>query len=261
MKINNSESFIDLAQHMADVSGEILRRSFQKSNIFADKSDASPVTEIDLTVERAIRGMIQDAYPEHGIIGEEVGDFKRNAEYVWLIDPIDGTKAFIAGIPVFGTLIALARNGEPFLGIIDQPILRQRWVGVDGAQTMLNGSPVHVRKCQDISEAIIDISSPEYFKGDDRNAFNRLRKAVKWAVYGGSCYAYGMLAAGFLDIGLEVEHEPPDYCALVPIVRNAGGVITDWQGDALTINSGNRFIAAGDHEVHARAISLLNSRR
>ncbi len=260
MKISNSECFIDLAQQMADVSGEILRRSFQKSNIFTDKSDESPVTEIDLTVERAIREMIQDAYPEHGIIGEEVGDFKRDAEYVWLIDPIDGTKAFIAGIPVFGTLIALARNGEPFLGIIDQPILRQRWVGVDGAQTMLNGSPVHVRKCKDISEALIDIASPEYFKGEDRNAFDRLRKAVKWAVYGGSCYAYGMLAAGFLDIGLEVEHEPPDYCALVPIVRNAGGVITDWQGASLTINSGNRFIAAGDYGVHARALCLLNGR-
>jgi len=260
MKITDSECFIDLAQHMADVSGEILRRSFQKSNIFTDKSDASPVTEIDLAVERAIRGMIQDAYPEHGIIGEEFGDLRRDAEYVWVIDPIDGTKAFIAGIPVFGTLIALAHNGEPFLGIMDQPILRQRWVGVDGAGTMLNGSPVHVRKCGDISEALIDVASPEFFKGEDRKAFDRLRKAVKWAVYGGSCYAYGMLSAGFLDIGLEVEHEPPDYCALVPIVKNAGGVITDWQGGPLTINSGIRFIAAGDHGVHEKALGLLNSR-
>jgi len=208
MKINNRECFIDLAQHLADVSGEIIRRSFHKSNIVTVKSDASPVTEIDRTVESAIRGMIQDAYPE--------------------------------------------------LGIIDQPILRKRWVGVDGEQTVLNGSPVHVRKCQDISEALIDISSPEYFKGDDRNAFDRLRKAVKWAVYGGSCYAYGMLSAGFLDIGIEAEHEPTDYCALVPIVRNAGGVITDWQGTSLTINSGSRFIAAGDYGVHAKALRLLN---
>jgi len=259
MKTCNMNRYIGFANRLADISGEIIRMSFRKSNSVEVKADESPVTNIDREVERALREEIDSECSDNGVIGEEYGPFKEDAEFVWIIDPIDGTKAFISGIPVFGTLIALARYGEPILGIIDQPISRERWIGADGVQTTFNGSPVCVRKCPDIAEAIIETSSPEYFKGSDRNAFERLFGVTKWAVYGGSCYAYGLLSSGFIDIGIEAEHDPFDYCALVPIVRSAGGVITDWQDSPLTIHSGSRFIAAGDKRVHAEAIRLLNA--
>jgi len=258
MKTHDIERYIDFANRLADISGEIIRASFRKLNSIEVKADESPVTDIDREVERTLREEIESECSDNGIIGEEYGSFKEDAEFVWIIDPIDGTKAFISGIPVFGTLIALARYGEPILGIIDQPISRDRWIGADGVQTTFNGSPVCVRQCPDIAEAIIETSSPEYFKGSDRNAYEHLVGATKWAVYGGSCYAYGLLSSGFIDIGFEAEHDPFDYCALVPIVKNAGGVITDWQDSPLTIRSGTRFIAAGDKRVHAEAIRILN---
>jgi len=257
MNTNTINNFIDLAQRMAHISGDIIRPSYRHPNTVGVKDDASPVTEIDRAVESALRAMIEAEYPDHGIIGEEYGSLCPDAEYVWVIDPIDGTKAFMAGIPVFGTLIAIAHRGVPIVGVMDQPISGERWIGADGVPTTLNGRPVRVRSCPDLAEALICTASPEYYEGDERGAFDRLIGAVKWAVYGGSCYVYGLLAAGSLDIGIEAGHESFDYCALVPIVQNAGGVITDWEGASLTIRSGTRFIAAGDPRAHAQALRLL----
>jgi histidinol phosphatase-like enzyme (inositol monophosphatase family) len=254
------DKFVSFAHEMADCSGEIIRNAYRSMKRIDIKSDDSPVTETDRAVEKALRTMIEAEYPDHGIIGEEYGTVRNDAEYVWLIDPIDGTKAFIVGIPVFGTLIALARRGEPILGVIDHPISRERWIGADGRQTTLNGRPVYTRNCRDVKKALLATSNPEHFKGPDHTCFDRVRSAVNWTIYGGSCYAYGLLSSGTLDIGMEAEHDPVDYSAMVPVIRNAGGKITDWQGNPLTIRSGRRFVATGDPELHDEVIRLIAGR-
>ncbi len=254
------DTYLAFAHRLADASGAVLRRAYRQPQAITVKSDESPVTETDKAVEKAIRDLIEAVFPDHGIIGEELGELRADAEFVWVLDPIDGTKAFLAGIPVFGTLIALARDGVPVLGVIDQPNSAERWIGADGVPTTLNGRPIQVRACPDLADAMICTASPEYYEGEDLAAFERLRAAVKWAVYGGSCYAHGLLAGGSVDLGLEAQVEPFDYCALVPIIRNAGGVATDWDGNPITIRSGSRFLAAGDRRAHERAIELLAGR-
>ena len=181
---------------------------------------------------------------------------RADAEHVWVIDPLDGTRAFIAGFPTFGTLIALVRGGAPVLGIIDQPISNERWVGVAGAPTTLNGAPVRTRACPDLSRALVSTSSPHYFGGDDLAAFERLRRAAGWTYYCTDCYGYALLASGSIDIGVECGMGVHDYCALVPVIENAGGVITDWRGAALTLDSDGRVLAAGDRAAHAQAPML-----
>lgn len=249
--------FAGFVQKLADAAGEIIRRAYTCPKSFVTKPDSSPVTQWDRSVERVIRGMILSEYPGHGIWGEEDGKYNTDAEWCWVIDPIDGTKAFIAGIPVFGVLIALARNRTPVLGVIDNPVSRDRWIGCDGSPATLNGKPIHVRGCADLSDALLFTSSPESFSGKLKSGFDRLRENVKWAVYGGSCHAYGMLATGALDIGVDAGFDPPDFCALVPVIRNAGGISSDWSGKPLTLDSDGRFLAAGDARLHSLALGYL----
>lgn len=248
---------VAFAHRLADASGEVIRRYFRRPFDIDYKRDHSPVTEADRETERAIRDLIAAEHPGHGVIGEEHAPLRADAEYVWIIDPIDGTRSFIAGAPVFGTLIALTRGGVPVLGIIDQPVTGERWLGVDGAPTTFNGKPVRTRTCADLSRALLCTSSPDYYDGDDGAAFERLRRAVEWAHYGTDCYGFGLLAGGHLDIGIEPGMGVHDYFALVPVIENAGGVITDWRGAALTLDSDGRVLAAGDPAAHAQALALL----
>ena len=169
---------VAFAHRLADASGEVIRRYFRRPFDIDYKRDHSPVTEADRETERAIRDLIAAEHPGHGVIGEEHAPLRADAEYVWIIDPIDGTRSFIAGAPVFGTLIALTRGGVPVLGIIDQPIAGERWLGVDGAPTTFNGKPVRTRTCAELSRALLCTSSPHYYEGDDRAAFERLRRVV-----------------------------------------------------------------------------------
>jgi inositol-phosphate phosphatase/L-galactose 1-phosphate phosphatase/histidinol-phosphatase len=206
-----------------------------------------------------MRRLILGEYPDHGIHGEELGLERIDAEWVWVIDPIDGTKAFISGMPLFGVLIALCRNGRPVLGVIDQPISRERWVGADGVPTTLNGAPVSVRECARLAQATLFTTAPEMMDGPAAAPYERLRQAVKLPRYGGDCYAYAMLAGGHVDLVVERKLKPFDYCALVPVVEGAGGVMTDWAGLSLSISGGpGQVIAAGDRRVHAAALDILN---
>ena len=248
---------VAFAHRLADASGEVIRRYFRRPFDIDYKRDQSPVTEADRETERAIRDLIAAEHPGHGVIGEEHAPLRPDAEFVWIIDPIDGTRSFIAGAPVFGTLIALTRGGVPVLGIIDQPITGERWLGVDGAPTTFNGKPVRTRTCAELSPALLCTSSPDYYEGGDRAAFERLRRAVEWAHYGTDCYGFGLLASGYLDIGIEPGMGVHDYFALVPVIENAGGMITDWRGAALTLDSDGRVLAAGDPAAHAQALALL----
>jgi inositol-phosphate phosphatase/L-galactose 1-phosphate phosphatase/histidinol-phosphatase len=249
--------FVALAQTLADQSGAVLRRYFRQPLAIDAKADLSPVTIADREVESLVRAAIETAFPTHGILGEEHGALRTEAEYVWVIDPIDGTKSFMTGKPTFGTLIALTRHGTPILGIIDQPIIGERWLGIAGERTTFNGKPISVRPCPRLADATLYATTPQMFVGGDAAAFQRLAAAVKYPLYGADCYAYGLLACGFTDLVCEASLQPYDYCALAPVVEGAGGVITDWEGRAVTIASGSRILAAGDAKLHRAALDLL----
>lgn len=249
--------FITLAHRLADAARPVVRRYFRTPVSVDTKKDSSPVTIADREVEATMRAIIKETFPHHGILGEEYGNENLEAEYVWVLDPIDGTQAFITGKPSFGTLIALTRRGAPILGVIDQAILDERWIGGDGHPTTLNGQPAHVRACDALSKAYAYTTGPEYFDATTMAAWNRLAARVRQPRYGCDCYAYALLTSGFVDVVAEAGLKPYDYCALVPVVGNAGGTITDWRGDPLTIASDGRVCAAGDRRLHAQALEVL----
>ncbi|MEQ8165734.1 MAG: histidinol-phosphatase [Alphaproteobacteria bacterium] len=248
---------VEFAHELADASGEILRRYFRGRFETTRKSDESPVTEADRLAEQAIRRQISETFPDHGIIGEEFGAEREEANFVWVIDPIDGTKSFVTGKPLFGTLIALLNRGAPVLGVIDQPILRERWVGVAGRETLFNDRPIRTRPCSVLSEAMLYATSPHMFKGTAAAAFDRVRERVAWPNYGADCYAYGLVASGFADLVVEADLKLFDFAALVPVITGAGGVMCDWSGDPLSPASAGEVIAAGDAALIPQILPLL----
>ncbi len=257
MKDSQNTALIAFAGRLADAARAVVAPYFQRPIDIAYKGDASPVTEADRAVETRLREMIADAYPSHGVVGEELDNVNEDAEHVWVIDPIDGTQLFIGGIPLFTTLIALTRAGVPVLGVIDQPISGDRWLGAAGRPTTFNGAPVRSRPCARLADALICTSNPAYYEGADQAAVERLRDAVNWTQYGLDSYGFGLIANGFIDLGLETGVYPHDYCAIAPVIEGAGGVMTDWEGRPLTLTSGPRMLAAGDPAVHAAALALL----
>lgn len=252
------DEFIDLAVRLADAARPITTRYFRTGAEILDKADTTPVTIADREAETAMRELIEAAFPTHGIVGEEFEVVRPDAELVWVLDPIDGTKSFVTGKPLFGTLIGLARGGVPVLGIVDQPVLGERWIGAAGRATTFNGKPTTVRACAALENAWLYATSPDMFgDGADGAAFDRLRRGVKHALYGADCYAYGLLACGFVDLVCEADLKPFDFTAVVPVVEGAGGVMTDWRGAPLTTASDGRVLAAGDPAVHAAALKTL----
>lgn len=251
--------FLALAGRLADASGAVIRRHFRTPVPVEDKDDDSPVTIADRDAETAMRAIIREAFPDHGIVGEEHDDVNPGAAHVWVLDPIDGTKAFIAGKPTFGTLIGLARDGVPILGVIDQPVYGERWLGAAGHPTTFNGDPVRARACATLDHAILNTTGPDLFPGNTGEAFDRLAGRVKRTLYGGDCYAYGLVASGFIDLVAEAGLKSHDFCALAPVVTGAGGAMTDWSGDTLTIGSDGTVLACGDPALLDAAIDSLRS--
>ena len=248
---------VDLAVALADAAGAVVRRYFQTGLDADDKADESPVTVADREAEAVMRALLAERAPGDGIIGEEHGRERTDAEYVWVLDPIDGTKAFLTGKPLFGTLVGLLHHGVPVLGIIDQPILGDRWLGVEGRPTLRNGRPVRVRACAGLGQARLSTTGPQYFTAAERALFDGLGARVKLLSYGGDCYQYGLVASGSLDLVVESGLKLHDFAALVPVITGAGGVITDWQGRPLDVRSTGSVVAAGDARVHAAAIEAL----
>ena len=246
-----------LADRLADTSGDILRRYFRSRIDVEDKADASPVTIADREAEAAIRRQITAHFPTHGIIGEEYGAERSDADWVWVLDPIDGTKSFISGVPLFGTLIALLYLGRPVIGVLDQPISRERWVGALGQPSTLNGQAIAVRECPSLDKATLFATSPDMFKGPNAALWQHAAAAAKLVRYGADCYAYGLVAAGFCDGVVEASLKPYDYCAHIPIIEGAGGMVTDWQGRPAGLASDGRIIAAADRRVHEALVTLL----
>lgn len=235
----------------------MIRPYFRQKLTIDDKPDLSPVTAADREAEAAMRRLIAARFPDHGIIGEEFGRERENAEFVWVLDPIDGTKSFISGVPLFGTLIALARRGRPILGIIDQPISRERWIGAAGRPTRFSGAPIRCRDCPSLATATVFATSPDMFIGTDKAAFGRVAAAAKLVRFGADCYAYGLLALGFIDLVIEASLKPYDFSAMLPIIEGAGGIASDWKGAKLTTASDGRVVVAGDRRTHNAALRLL----
>lgn len=251
------DDLLALAGRLADAAGAVAMRYFRGALAIDAKADASPVTIADREAELAMRAIIEAECPDHGIFGEEHGRARLEAEFVWVLDPIDGTKSFVIGKPLFGNLIALLHAGRPLIGIINCPALGERWVGMAGRPTTLNGQPVKTRAGTAPAAAWLATTTPEMFAGADADAFARLRRDVRHAVYGGDCHSYGLLASGTLDLVAEANMQPYDYMALVPVIEGAGGVVTDWRGVPLTLSSDGRVLAAGDAALHAAARRLL----
>ncbi|KAL3683400.1 hypothetical protein R1sor_001422 [Riccia sorocarpa] len=266
------EAFVNVGHKLADAAGGIIRRYFRTRFDIITKDDFSPVTIADRAAEEAMISIIKEYLPSHGIYGEEHGLYMPDsgAEYVWVLDPIDGTKSFVTGKPLFGTLIALVHKGVPILGIIDQPVLGERWIGTAGEQSTLNGVPITSRSsCKALKDAFLYTTSPHLFAGAKEEAFIRVRDKVKTPLYGCDCYAYGLLAAGHVDLVVESGLKPYDFLALVPVIEGAGGSITDWSGEKLSFwpnsdypscnEKGMEVVAAGSAELHRAALDALDS--
>ncbi|MBL8631335.1 MAG: histidinol-phosphatase [Rhodospirillaceae bacterium] len=250
---------IALVHRLADASGEIVLGHFRKGVSVDTKTDASPVTVADRDSEAKMRELIRIAFPHHGIIGEEHGSENADAEWVWVLDPIDGTKSFINGVPLFGTLIALMHKGVPWLGCINHPALRERWVGGAGQPTTLNHQPCHTRACPDLKQATVYTTDMQYFEPAEHAAFMRLGAAAGVYRTGGmDCYGYAMVAAGWTDIVCEHVSQLHDFAALAPVIEGAGGIVTDWHGKKLKQNSTGHVLACGDRTSHAQALKALN---
>lgn len=245
------------AESLADTAAPIALRYFRTPLAVTTKVDMSPVTKADQEIEALIRRCIRKRYPEHGLLGEEHGREPGSSNLTWVIDPIDGTKSFITGMPTFGTLIALLDGEVPVLGVIDHPVLRERWVGVSSVPSRYNGQPCRTRSCIRLSEAVLYATTPDIFEGPARVAFERVSSSVRLRRFGGDCYAYALLASGFVDAVIEAQLKPYDYMALIPVIEGAGGVITDWLGKPLGLESDGRVVAAATASLHREILDRL----
>ena len=242
------ETDLALAQRLADTAGAAIQPFFRAGFAHETKADASPVTEADRAAESAMRRILNAECPRDGIIGEEFGVERPGAARQWVLDPIDGTTSFMAGRATFGTLIALLVDGWPVLGVIDQPIARERWVGAVGEGAWFNGKLIHTRTCPELAQATLATTGPNYFTPEEGDHFMALAKATahKRLIFGGDCYNYGLVASGHIDLVCEAGLKLHDFAALVPVVEGAGGLMCDWNGEPLSASSEGHVLALGD---------------
>lgn len=247
------------ANTLADAAREPVLKYFRQRLDIEQKADDSPVTIADRETERLLRERIQARFPDHGLHGEEYGQSGTDRRYRWVLDPIDGTRSFISGMPTFGTLIALLDGSTPLLGVIDMPAMDERWCGLRGEASTFGGVRCHTRDCRILAAASLSATSPDIFQGSDLARFEALGRQTRLRRFGGDCYAYGLLAAGFIDLVVEADLKPYDYLALIPVIEGAGGVISDWTGRPLGLNSDGRVLAAATPQLHAQALALLDT--
>lgn len=250
---------IAAAEAAADAAAAVIRPYFRAGVTADQKDDASPVTIADRSAEKAMRSLLAKRFPEHGILGEEFGHERAGARFCWVLDPVDGTRAFITGRPIFGTLVALLDQTRPVLGLIDQPITGERWIGQAGQPTSFTGGygRAGCRPCPRLAEAELSCTSPELFSAAQAPRFERLRTAVRRTSWGGDCYAYGLLALGGIDAIVEPGMKLWDWAALVPVIEGAGGLVRSWTGEPLDPDGPGDVIAVGDPALMPQIISLL----
>ncbi len=255
------QAFVAVAGQLAEAASGVTRRWFRGDFRIEDKADESPVTVADRETEQAMRAILAERLPDHGIVGEEWANERPDAEWVWVLDPIDGTRAFVTGNPLFGTLISLAWRGTPCLGVIEMPILGERWLGVAGRPTVFTDArgsrPVQTRDVGGLDQAILRSTSPDMFKGPDLAAFDRLRGGVKSTLYGGDLFCYGQLASGYVDLVCENSLQSYDFMALIPVLAGAGATVSDWQGRPIGLGSAGDILAGATPALHAAALERL----
>jgi myo-inositol-1(or 4)-monophosphatase len=259
------DATIAFAHRLAETAGEVIRPFFRQRIDITDKGLAKgsvfdPVTAADKGAEEAIRAVIERERPRDGILGEEFPEKSSANGLRWVLDPVDGTRAFITGRHEWGSLIALEDNGRAVLGILDQPVLGERFIGVNGnaeLRTSNTRTPLHVRSCARLSEAVLCATHPDqYFSPAERDALGRVKSQVRMTRFGGDCYLFGVLALGCIDVIIESTFNRWDVAALIPIVEGAGGIITNWQGGSCA--HGGQILAAGDARIHEQVMNLLN---
>ena len=253
-----SSDIKNFAENLSEASRKIIAQYFRKDVGVIDKDDDSPVTVADRNAEAAMRQLIEEQFPSHGIFGEEHGVKEGDGQHMWVLDPIDGTRSFICGAPWFGTLIAYLVDDKPQVGVLDVPMMNERWVG-DCVSTTYNGSLCHVRTGVEISQASLFTTDCDLFSDEERAAFNRVKEKVKCTRYGTDCYAYALLASGHIDLVIEAGLQPYDAMALVPVIQGAGGIVTGWDGSEVTLNWDGRILAAATPELHKEALRLINT--
>lgn len=245
-----------LGHKLADAARSTARAHFRQPIAVERKADSSPVTIADRGIETEMRALIRAEFPTHGIRGEEFGA-EAGAEFTWVLDPIDGTKSFVTGFPLFGTLIALEHQSRAVLGIVEAPAMAERWVGAEGLATTFNGASASASHCTELGEARVYCTSTDCFRGDELGRYENCTRRAALRRYGGDCYIYGLLASGHCDLVIESALKPHDFQALVPVVQGAGGRISDWDGQPLTAQSGERVIAAATEPLWRQAIAAL----
>jgi histidinol phosphatase-like enzyme (inositol monophosphatase family) len=253
------DRFLAAAEAAADVAGAVVRPFFRAGFAIGSKSDRSPVTIADRSAEQAMRAVLAERFPDHGILGEEFGLDRPEARMRWVLDPIDGTRAFISGRPTFGTLIALLDGETPILGVIDQPVTHERWTGATGRPTAFRGplgGRAGCRPCASLAHAELSCTSPEMLDTDEPR-WRRLASAVRRNYWGGDCYAHGLLALGQIDVIAETTMKLWDWAALVPVVEGAGGRVTDWAGQPLRPGGDGRVLSVGDPALVPQIVALL----
>lgn len=254
------EPLLAFAERLADRSRAMLLKAAAQTPEIEIKPDASYVTATDKAIEKALREMIVKTYPDHGILGEEMENINLEAEFVWVLDPIDGTAAFVGGIPVYGTLIGLAWKGKPFIGVIDHPMTSDRWTGVSGLFAKHNGKSVKVRACPALANAYATCSNPDFMSTPERARFDIVRERVAYVQYGGSCYAYGILASGRSDIAIDSGLEAFDVYASAAVIRGAGGEMCDWNGEDVSFGMKGTVVCAGDPARLKELLAILKDK-
>jgi len=253
-----SDDLVAFADHLADTARDLALRCFRQQLEVEYKSDDTPVTTVDREIEQALRQQVADAYPAHSFIGEEFGPQDTESPWSWVVDPIDGTKSFITGKPTFGSLIALLHERTPVLGVIEIPALKERWVGNADRGTTCNHTTCRTSDTTMLADATLYATTPDMFSASEQKRFDHLSQATCFRVFGADCYAYGLLAAGHVDLVAEADMAPHDFLALVPVVEGAGGIITNWHGNPLDLHSSGQVLAAANTVLHEQALARLD---
>ncbi|MDH6592873.1 inositol-phosphate phosphatase/L-galactose 1-phosphate phosphatase/histidinol-phosphatase [Variovorax sp. TBS-050B] len=254
---SSTPDLLSIANALADAAAAQSMRHFRTPLDIITKADESPVTLADRAAETAMREILAARAAADGIFGEEHGQERLDAGRIWVLDPIDGTRSFITGSPLWGTLIGVVESGRVVLGMIDMPVLGERWVGRAGRGAARDGQPVRTSGCTEVAKARIVTTSPDIFAPADWQAFDRLSRQCAMRRFGGDCYGYAQLAGGTVDLVVETGLQPYDYLGPAGLIEAAGGVITDWEGRPLGLTADCRVIAAATPELHRQAMAIL----